>query len=115
MSIPPDLAFLQWLIDECGYKHPRPLPGGRFACVARMMFTHALLVGRIGDRVGYADRWCYRSEAAAYKALQAWDGTGEPTGWVRHPDSGRRVSESPDERDQNGERVGEVGVTYVRG
>lgn len=113
MTVPPDLAFLQWLID-LGYQHPRPLPGGRYACVVRMMFTHAIIVGKIGDRVGYIDRWCYRSAAEALDALEAWDGRGEPTGWVRHPSSGRRVSESPHERDEMGREVGAIGVTYVR-
>jgi hypothetical protein len=77
------------------------------------MFTHAIIIGQMGDYFGYADRWCYRSEAAAFAALQAWDGTGEPTGWIRHPDTGRRISESPDERDEYGRRVGAVGVAYV--
>jgi hypothetical protein len=24
------------------------------------------------------------------RALREWDGNGEPDGWMRHPDSGRR-------------------------
>ena len=28
--------------------------------------------------------------AAAVAALESWDGTGEPDGWIREPNSGRR-------------------------
>lgn len=109
-----DLLFLQWLIDACGYRDPRPLGDGRYACIAPMAFTHAILVGRIGDMAGYGDRWCYRDYSAARCALDAWDGRGEPVGWHRHPDSGRRVSVSGEEVDADGAKVGAVGVTYVR-
>jgi hypothetical protein len=112
-TLPPDLVFLQWLIDQCGYKHPRPLPGGRYAAIWRLAFTHAIIVGRIGDRAGYDDRWCFNTYAEALIALEAWDGQGEPIGWIRHPNSGRRVSESPNEMDDNGKRVGAIGVSYV--
>ncbi len=57
----------------------------------RLNFTHAILVGRIGNSVTYDDRWCYSTRAAAEEALEAWDGRGEPTGWHRHPATGRRV------------------------
>jgi hypothetical protein len=39
---------------------------------------------------------------------------GEPDGWFRHAKTGRRVSRSADEMDENGNRVGAVGVIYVR-
>lgn len=83
-------AFLQWLRDDCGYLSPRPLPNDRYAVILPLMFTHAIIAGRIGDRSGYDDRWCYENRAAAEVALAAWDGTGEPAGWHRHPASGRR-------------------------
>lgn len=43
---------------------------------------------------GYGDRWCYHTYEAAKAAYDAWDGTGEPTGWHRHPKSGRRFDEN---------------------
>lgn len=116
-EVPADLAFLQWLKDDCGYLHPKPLLArpGHYGCIVRFMFTTGIVTGKIGDRFGYADRWCYRSVDHAKTALDAWDGTGEPTGWHRHPDSGRRVSESEHERDDHGVEVGAVGVSYIRG
>lgn len=113
-TLPDDLLFLQWLIDECAIKHPKPLPGNRWAGVQRKMFTHALLVGRMGDGRTYEEHWCYETELLAKAALDAWDGSGEPAGWVRHPMTGRRVSRSPDERDEMGREVGAVGMMYVR-
>lgn len=84
-------AYIDWLTDECGYKHVRLLPDGRWAAVLPLMFTAAIIVGRIGDVHGYDDRWCYHSEATALAALDAWDGAGEPKGWHRNPMTGRRV------------------------
>lgn len=45
----------------------------------------------IGDYAGYADRWCYPTREAVFKALAAWDAGkgGEPEGWHKHPDTGR--------------------------
>jgi hypothetical protein len=116
MSVPNDVVFLQWLIDACGYHHPKPLLArpGRYACIVKFAFTYGIVTGRIGDRMGYADRWCYSTMDKAKAALDAWDGAGEPIGWHRHPNSGRRVSESPHERDENGFEVGASGVAYVR-
>jgi hypothetical protein len=61
--------------------------------IAPLVFTHAIVSGI--DQCGYNDRWCYHSYAAAKAALDAWDGTGEPSGWHRNPRTGRR-------RDENG-------------
>lgn len=63
-------------------------------CVAKFMYTHAILAGL--NAWGYEDRWCYGSYDKAKGALDAWDGADktEPTGWHRHVDSGRRRDES---------------------
>jgi hypothetical protein len=114
-EVPADLLFLQWLIDECGYLSPKPIGGGKYACVIPKIYTHAIAVGRIGDCYGIDDSWCYASYVEAALALARWDGAGEPEGWVRHPASGRRVSRDPDERDDDGKPVGAIGVLYVRG
>jgi hypothetical protein len=90
MTILNDLSFLQYLKQECGYKDPRPLPGGRFAAILPLMYTNAIVVGRMGDDIGYDNRWCYRSYESAKAALDAWNGEGEPEGWHRHPPTGRR-------------------------
>lgn len=62
---------------------------GDVAVVQRMLFTWAILAELTDDY--YGDRWCYKTKEAAIRALLDWDGEGEPQGWHRHPDSGRRV------------------------
>lgn len=49
-----------------------------------------LSVGR-GDGY-YQDSWIYDAEQAeaGWRAALGWDGQGEPEGWYRHPQSGRR-------------------------
>jgi hypothetical protein len=42
-------------------------------------------------RIGtYDDTWYYENIPLALEYGIRWDGTGEPTGWFRHPRSGRR-------------------------
>ncbi len=84
-----------WLTRLCvgnGYLRPKPLVErlGWYACIAPLAFTHAIICGRFGQDDAYEDRWCYHGRDAAMAALDAWNGAGEPTGWHRHPMSGRR-------------------------
>lgn len=88
--------YLMFLVHN-GYRDVETLPDGRWAATFRFVFTHAIIVGKMFDFSGYDDRWCYHTYDDAYTALRAWDGTGEPTGWHRHPASGRRVSDEGDE------------------
>jgi hypothetical protein len=81
---------LQDFADRNMVLAPKLLPDGRVAFIMRLIYTAAVCVGPLADDGGYDDRWCYHSAAAAHAALAAWDGTGEPQGWHRHPFSGRR-------------------------
>jgi hypothetical protein len=66
-------------------------PDGRRIAVMPLLFTAAVIIGPRHNVLNpYDDRWCYHSIEAALAAVWAWDGTGEPDGWHRHPDSGRR-------------------------
>jgi len=113
-AVPADLAFLQWLVEECGCRDPKPIGGGQYACILRKAFTHAIITGRIGDEFGFNRNYCFETYQQAKAALDAWDGQGEPVGWFRDPTTGRRVSRSPDEIDGDGNEVGAIGVLYVR-
>lgn len=55
-----------------------------------MLFTWAIIYGV--DETGIAGRYCYDTMWGALKAFVAWSGNQgtEPTGWIRHPESGRR-------------------------
>lgn len=90
----PHQEFIVYLTCECLYKDVRTISPTHYAAIYPLMYTHSIIVGRVGDRMGYDNRWCYQTYEKAKAALEAWDGTAEPTGWHRHPDSGRRVDES---------------------
>ncbi|MFE6966891.1 hypothetical protein ACFVAJ_17405 [Agromyces sp. NPDC057679] len=60
--------------------------------VTPLLFTFAVIVGE-PDALGYTDRWCYNSSDDAVRSAETWEGPypgSEPTGWHRHPDTGRR-------------------------
>lgn len=85
-----DAKFLTWLMHDCGYRDCRPLGDGRWVAIQPLLFTHAIIIGKMHDRVGIEDRWCYHTFKSARAALDEWNGQGEPEGWHRHPLSGRR-------------------------
>ena len=79
------------IVGEGHWTDLKTFPDGRHACVARFIYTAAILDSV--TRMGYENRWCYHCAADARRALAEWDGTGEPQGWFRHPGSGRRVDD----------------------
>lgn len=89
------LSFEEFLRQN-GYTDTKLIPGDRYAAIFQFMFTHAIIVGCVGDVMRYDDRWCYGSYDKAKAALDAWDGTPgtEPDGWHRHPATGRRRDEA---------------------
>jgi hypothetical protein len=87
-------------IDEYGLYATRQLRDGRWLCVQPLTHGGAELAVTLAAGASiaeafaafesYADIWHYNSRAAAIAAMVAWDGHTEPTGWTRHPRSGRR-------------------------
>ena len=69
----------------------RDLGDRRGLWIYRMNYTHKIVLGPIGVP-WYDNHWCYKDLASATAAFNAWNPAteAEPTGWVRHPDSGRR-------------------------
>lgn len=74
--------------EQYGYTDYKVFPNGRDAMIGRLMFTHMIIADING--LYHGERWCYTTYAKAKAALAAWDGEGEPQGWHRHPDTGRR-------------------------
>ncbi len=70
-----------------GYSYVRDVDGGgRLAALGanpRQLLTDF-------DKGGWSQGWCYVSPTEALMALCAWDGVGEPDGWIRHMPSMRR-------------------------
>ena len=74
-----------------GYRYYVTLPNGRDAALAPFIHTVAIIADL--TEWGYGDRWCYANATDALIGLAEWisrDGEGEPEGWLRHPESGRR-------------------------
>jgi len=77
-------------LDE-GALAERLLPDGGELCVYPLLFGAARLTfGRDPADGGYDDCWDYPDPLTAVKAMNRWDGRGEPEGWTRHPGTGRR-------------------------
>ena len=71
------------------YDYTRTLPDGRVLAVERLFGRQALLSLR-APWSHVQDGWVYASLETALAAARAWDGHEEPSGWLRHPKSGRR-------------------------
>lgn len=90
---PSDLLWLSNLADANRYIAAQAIDAGRYAAICPFVFSVAIIVGDFGDDYGYSDRWCFNSFLLAAAALTEWAGRnfeGEPIGWHRHPDTGRR-------------------------
>jgi len=83
-----------WAAHRAGgdYLSYRLLDDGRGVWLLPMFAGNLRLA--IGDpgSLWYDDGWCYQADRtdAAWTAALGWDGEGEPEGWYRHPDTGRR-------------------------
>jgi hypothetical protein len=81
-----------------GYTRPiKRLSDGRICAIMPIGFTDALCIGI--HPWGHNHAYYYRAGGEAATALKTWDGEGEPTGWVRHPQSGRRRTDGDPARE----------------
>jgi hypothetical protein len=78
--LPPEIAAY--------YTKLKVLPDGRVCGVHRLLYHWTMHVAI--DWVGYRERYCYATREGAEAALDTWDGRGDPEGWHRHPETGRR-------------------------
>lgn len=73
----------------CGlYFHIEEKGDAGICLIQKFIFTYAIRTDVNEHYLG--DRWCYATYAQCKAAYDAWDGTGEPLGWKRHPGTGRR-------------------------
>lgn len=79
----------------------RVLPDGRIVEAWRYLFNSRVTVTEPQkDGISYEDAWCYATVAQAIEATLTWDGQGEPTGWIKHPTSGRFRPDGDPAREQ---------------
>jgi hypothetical protein len=76
----------QTVLDE--YEVVKRLPDGRLIGVHQFMFTWGFHIDI--NEYGYEDRYCFHDREKAINSMLKYDGVTEPTGWHRHPSSGRR-------------------------
>lgn len=73
-------------IKSEGYTNLKEISGKMYG-IYRFIFTTGLVVGI--DEVGYESRYCYKHHNDAVKALNDWDGIGDPSGnWIKHKGAG---------------------------
>lgn len=82
----------------------RDVGDGRRLYLYPMMFTHRLAIGNINEEgLWYTDSWCFHERKDALHQLETWNpldpATPEPSGWHRHPASGRRRPEGDPARE----------------
>lgn len=85
---------LGWAAHRAGgdYLWTRLLGDGRAVLLLPMLHGNLRLgIGELGSPE-MDDVWCYQAPEAdlAWQAALGWDGEGEPDGWYRHPQTGRR-------------------------
>lgn len=89
-----DAEFFSWLRNQnpmIVFLEDRD--DGTWVSLERLMFHYTIKIGVIGDQTGYEDRWCVGDRSNAIASWDEWKSRGwadEPTGWNRHPKSGRR-------------------------
>jgi hypothetical protein len=74
--------------EQYGLIEVKSCDNGRLIGIAPFIYTWAIVADL--STVGYEERWCYETLLDAQTAMLDWSGEGEPTGWHRHPLSGRR-------------------------
>lgn len=84
--------YLDWLRSPEGGDcvDAKLLADGRWVGYRRLLFHYTLLIGMVGDRLGYDDRYCYQHLEMVRAAFAVFDGRAEPLGWHKHPNTGRR-------------------------
>lgn len=86
-----------YLEVDCNYNNVHFVDRKTYACIMPLIYTAAIITGDISEDADMTNRWCYHSATDAVIALLKWKELGfkgEPTGWHRHPGSGRRVDEA---------------------
>jgi YgiT-type zinc finger domain-containing protein len=66
----------------------RELPDGKILHLEKMPHFYRLSISP-ADAPVFDHVYDYEADEAAWTAILEWDGSGDPVGWFRHPQSGR--------------------------
>lgn len=77
--------------DQRWWFHKRALPDGRVLYLHPMAFSNVRIsVSPDAEAQWFDQTYCFHDQDAAWRAALGWDGEGDPEGWVRHHQTGRR-------------------------
>ena len=68
---------------------PRRLENGIILVVYEQLFNSLLTLSSLNWPHCYDNCWEYETYEQAIQIMNTWDGTGEPSGWIRHPPTHR--------------------------
>lgn len=71
----------------------RHLPDGRYISIYPLLGNNwQLTISAAGNFIEHYDTWTYDNLESVIDQAKTWSGDNgtEPTGWIRHPHSGRR-------------------------
>lgn len=111
----PDQTDTEWMTYATianRWSDVKPIGDGRYAALVQQPFTTTIIVGKLHDDFSWEQEWSFHDTWVALDAWTAWDGTGDPAGWIRHKPSNRRVSDGTG-YDQDGNLI-PAGQEYIR-
>jgi hypothetical protein len=74
-------------LEKEGYYNIKEIPNKGICALYRFAFTTGLVIGI--NPIGYVGRYCYELHADAVKAINEWDGVGDPSGnWIKYKGQG---------------------------
>lgn len=81
------IETLKEFLATQGYFDFKEIEGKGLCALRRFIFTTGLVVGL--NEFVYESRYCYQHFSDARRALNEWDGTGDPSyGWIKHKGDG---------------------------
>lgn len=85
---------------EHWWLHRRVLDDGRVLYLWPMLGTNLRIsLSQDLDDRGFHANYCYHDTTEAWRSALGWDGKGDPEGWVRHIETGRRRPDGDAERE----------------
>lgn len=86
--------------DEEWWLYKRVLPDGRVLYLWEMLGNNVRIsLSRDEQDMGFHSNYCFHDMCEAWRSALGWDGEGEPEGWVRHVETGRRRPDGDEERE----------------
>ena len=77
--------------------YERTLPDGRVIVAYDYLFNIRVMLCRPDlPFPAVLNEWCFEKRSSFRESLQAWDGKGFPTGWMKHVASGKFSQEYKD-------------------